>query len=170
MHTNEPRITPAAKAVAAAHHPLFDRDVEFWRDLEKSTIKSAVTARNEAASKLQTLVTWLWGITTSGTLGGVAFKLVVNASVTNPNLSLSTILIALASALLVATYWLCVRAQFPIELSFVDPNTGDELIAIRNNYEKALKAKNNWLRLALGFSALATVIVSLALIAHLMGK
>ncbi|HTX17198.1 MAG TPA: hypothetical protein VMG34_00955 [Bacteroidota bacterium] len=167
MHTNEPRITPKVKITAAAHDPQFEEDVTFWRDIEKSTIKSAVSARNEAASKLQTLVTWLWGITTSGTLGGVAFKLVANPSV---SASISTILIALASALLVATYWLCVRAQFPIELSFVDPNTGDELKEIRERFENALSVKTRWLHVALACSALATVTVSLALVVHLLGK
>ena len=183
MHINVPKTPPAgasklraanrialtAEQGAVTQSPLFDRDVDFWRDIEKSTIKGAVSARNEAASRLQTLVTWLWGITTSGTLGGVAFKLVAGGNVPNPSLNISTILIALASALLVTTYWLCVRAQFPIDLNFVDPENADELKSIRDQFDNEMKSKNAWLHLALSFSALSTVTVSIALILHLMG-
>ena len=146
----------------------FNHDVEFWRDMEKTSIKNALSSRNEGAAKLQTLVTWLWGITTSGSLVGVAFKLASAAP--NPEWNVANFLIAVSSVLLVVTYWLCVRAQFPIELSFADPDNPEGLAKIREQFKTALKVKNRWLHWAVLVSAIATASVSLSLLLHFADK
>lgn len=146
----------------------FNHDVEFWRDMEKTSIKNALSSRNEGAAKLQTLVTWLWGITTGSSLVGVAYKLASGGA--NPEWNTANILIGVSSILLVTTYWLCVRAQFPIELSFADPDTPEGLAKIREQFESALKIKNRWLHWAVFVSAAATLSVSLSLLLHFADK
>ena len=71
-----------------------------------------------------------------------------------------TLLIALASGLLIAVYWLTVWGQMPVSYEF-DPRSPDEIIDAHHN---VLSTKDRRLGYALGLSVVAAIAVAVALV------
>lgn len=134
-------------------------DDQFWFNWSETLISQSEGSTEKAAAKLQNLVIWLWGIyTASATVGFTLSK---------QSLSFwPTLIIALASAFLIALYWSSVWVQLPIKVSF-DPRSPTE---IREAYAEGIRAKNLRLKITVVFSFLAAVTVSIALIVASIGK
>jgi hypothetical protein len=128
-------------------------DDQFWFDWSKTQIEGALERRLQAFEKLQNLVLWLWGIYTS--FAAVGFTLSSKSLELGP-----TLLIALASGLLIAVYWACVWGQLPISIEF-DPRSPTE---IKQAHLKSITTKDMRLRIALGLSVVAAIAVALALV------
>lgn len=128
-------------------------DDQYWFDFSENLTKNAVTKRDEAAGKLQNLAIWLWGIYTAS--AAVGFTL------SGKSLSiLPTILIAAASAGLIAVYWSTIWVQMPDLIEF-DPRSPAE---IKQAYSMLVTSKHRRLKFSLVLSVIAAVMVSLALL------
>lgn len=119
-------------------------DDAFWLAYAKNTIQNSISTRNEAASKLEKMTLWFWGLYTTSFTIGVSIN-IIDAP--------TTVLILLASPVftLIITYWLCVIAQFPVTADF-DPRIPME---IKDAFNSGLKAKDKRFRWAL-FSTLVS--------------
>ena len=105
-------------------------DDQYWLKYSKAPADSALEKRDEAAAKAQNLAVWLWGIYTA--YAAVGFVL------SGKQLSiLSVVLIASASAFLIAVYWATVWVQMPIPTRF-DPRSPSE---IREAYANAVDSR-----------------------------
>lgn len=134
-------------------------DDGYWFTLSETLISKASENREQAASRLQNLIIWLWGIyTASATVG---FALSGKALSFWP-----TVLIAGASASLIAVYWSTVWVQMPILCEF-DPRSPTE---IKEAYKHGAVAKDHRLKLTIFLSVLAAFMVSLALITASVSK
>lgn len=128
-------------------------DDQYWFNFSENLTNNAISKRDEAAVKLQNLVLWLWGIYTAS--AAVGFTL------SGKSLSiLLTILIASASAGLIAVYWGTIWVQMP-KLEEFDPRSPTE---IRDVYSNLVITKQHRLNLVLGLSIIAAIMVSLSLI------
>jgi hypothetical protein len=128
-------------------------DDQYWFNLSEKLTENAVSKRDEAAGKLQNLAVWLWGIYTASAAVGFALS--------GKALSLSsTLLIAGASASLIAVYWSTIWVQMPDLVNF-DPRSPTDIQAA---YATLVTAKHRRLNFTLGFSVLAAVLVSVALL------
>jgi len=135
-------------------------DDEFWFDYSKSKVKNAMQARIDAASKIQTLIIWLWGIYTASASVGIALS---KTSYPLPVI----LLIALPSPVLIAAYWVATWAQLPVPtraFNEVMPET------IAKSYETELKERKMRINIALGISIFAAVLVAVALIGASLSK
>ncbi len=134
-------------------------DDGYWFTFSETLVSKASETREQAASKLQNLVLWLWGIyTASATVG---FALSGKALSFWP-----TVLIAGASASLIAVYWSTVWVQMPFLCAF-DPRSPTE---IKEAYKQGAVAKATRLKLTLFLSVLAAFMVSPALIIASVSK
>lgn len=128
-------------------------DDQYWFDFSENLTKNAVSKRDEAAGKLQNLVIWLWGIYTAS--AAVGFTL------SGKSLSiLPTVLIAAASAALIAVYWGTIWVQMPDLIEF-DPRSPTE---IKKAYSNLVTSKHRRLKFTVVLSIIAAVMVSLALL------
>ncbi|MBI4965024.1 MAG: hypothetical protein HY913_17245 [Desulfomonile tiedjei] len=128
-------------------------DDRYWFTYSEKLIGKAQESRDQAAEKIQKLVIWLWGIYTAGAAVGFALS--------GKALSLwPTILIAAASAFLIAVYWGTIWVQVPVVAKF-DPRAPAD---IREAYNACVVAKAWRLKVTLFLSVLAAFMVSLALI------
>lgn len=134
-------------------------DDQFWFDVSKEMVESAISKRNEAAAKLQKFIVWLWGIYTASAAVGIALS---KTSYSLPVI----ILIASPSAILIFAYWLALWVQMPVPTRF-DRRIPEE---IRNAHRKGVNTKSWKLRCAIVLSLFAAVLVSLALIAASLSK
>lgn len=135
--------------------PVPQVDDAFWFDYSKKLIENAIERRDQAAAKLQKLVLWLWGIYT----GSAA----IGFSLSEKDLSLGvTLLVASASASLIAVYWGTFWVQMPIRTDSFDPRSPDE---ISSAYLSSLEKKDSRLKLTLVLSIIAAVMVSVSLLA-----
>lgn len=134
-------------------------DAQFWFDLSKEMVESSASKRNEAATKLQKFIAWLWGIYTASAAVGIALS---KTSYSLPVI----ILIASPSAVLIFAYWLALWVQMPVPTRF-DRRIPAE---IRDAHKKGVKTKSWKLRWAIVLSLIAAVLVSLALIAASLSK
>src|SRR3954447_6229615 len=90
---------------------------QYWFDLSKTLADAASTVRNDAATKLQNMVIWFWGVyTTAVTVGTITSKSL-------PHYVYA--LLAAPSMILILAYWMTVRAQMPAEMRF-DPRIPDD--------------------------------------------
>ena len=128
-------------------------DDQFWFDWSKAHVEGALERRQQAFEKLQNLVLWLWGIYT--TFAAVGFTL------SSKSLELwPTLLIALASGLLIAVYWASVWGQLPVSIEF-DPRSPTE---INRAHYLSISTKDTRLRIALLLSVIAAIAVAVALV------
>jgi len=134
-------------------------DDQYWFNYSETLVSNAQTKREKAAETLQKLVVWLWGIYTAS--AAVGFALAEKA------LPLwQTLLIASASASLIAVYWGTVWIQMPILVEF-DPRSPTE---ISGAHKIGLDKKDKRLRLTVFLSILAAILVSLSIIFASVGK
>jgi hypothetical protein len=134
-------------------------DHQFWFDYSERIVKSATESGDAAASKLQSLALWLWGVYT----GGAAIGFALASKRLSPE---ATLLIALGSVCIISVYWAAVWVQIPIVAEF-DPRSPDEIIEL---YSAAVYTKKKRLKLTLALSAFAAVYVSFALIMAAVSK
>ncbi len=136
-------------------------DDKYWFDYSEKHVSTAVERRDKAAAKLQNLVLWLWGIyTTYAAVGFVLSK--------KPIGLLSTILIAAASAFLIAVYVGTVWIQMPVvKNSGFDPRSPTD---IRMLYYNIVSVKEFRLRVTLVLSIIAAIMVTVALIVASVSK
>lgn len=135
--------------------PVPQVDDAFWFDYSKKLVENAIERRDQAAGKLQKLVLWLWGIYT----GSAA----IGFSLSEKDLSLEvTLLVASASASLIAVYWGTFWVQMPIRTDSFDPRSPDE---ISSAYLSSLVNKDLRLKVTLVLSIIAAVMVSVSLLA-----
>lgn len=128
-------------------------DNRYWFAYSETLVGKAQESRDQAAEKLQKLVAWLWGIYTAGAAVGFALS--------GKTLSLwPTVVIAAASAFLIAVYWCTIWVQVPVVAKFDPRSPGD----IREAYNACVVAKNRRLKITLFLSVLAAFMVSLALL------
>jgi hypothetical protein len=128
-------------------------DDAYWFTFSEKLVNNAQDSRDQAAGKLQALVVWLWGIYTASAAVGFALS--------GKGLSWgSTLLIAAASFFLVAVYWGAVWVQVPVLVKF-DPRSPTEIMQA---YKTSLARKDRRLKVTLGLSMIAAIMVSLALI------
>jgi hypothetical protein len=128
-------------------------DDQFWFDYSAKAINSAVERRDQAASKIQTLVTWLWGIYTASAAVGFALS--------GKGLSVwPTLIIASASAALIGVYWATVWVITPV-LGQFDPRSPDD---IRADFNMLVRRKDRRLKVTLAAGLAAAALVSVALI------
>ncbi len=134
-------------------------DDKYWFDYSEKHVSTAVERRDKAAAKLQNLVLWLWGIyTTYAAVGFVLSK--------KPIGLLSTILIAAASAFLIAVYWGTVWVQMPPLVHF-DRKSASQ---IREKHGLIVKTKDIRLKVTLLLSIIAAIMVTVALIVASVSK
>ncbi|MBV9125514.1 MAG: hypothetical protein JO112_19370 [Planctomycetes bacterium] len=126
---------------------------EYWFTYSESLVTKESDRREQAAEKLQNLVLWLWGLYTAAAAVGFALS--------KKNLSFwPALLIAAASAALIATYWGSVWVRIPLLVEF-DPRSPTEIKAA---YKTSVQARARRLNITLGLSILAAAMVSLALV------
>lgn len=134
-------------------------DDNFWFELAKEIVKNGTEKRNEAGAKLQTLISWLWGIYTAGATVGI--------SLSKTSYSLPVILlIASPSIVLIVAYWVAVWVQMPLSAKF-DPRIPKDIMRA---YLKGTKIKSYRLAIALSLSFIAAVLVSFALVVASLSK
>lgn len=134
-------------------------NAQYWFDISKQMVGNATSSRNDAASKLQSAIVWLWSIYTAGAaigiaLSGKAFSLPV------------TLLIASPSAMLIAAYWVALWVLMPSDLHF-DPKIP---VDIKRAYLEGLRAKKWKLKLAEALSFVSAFLVAVALFVASMSK
>jgi hypothetical protein len=134
-------------------------DDQYWFDLSKTLIDDSTKARNDAAAKLQTTITWFWTVYTAAITIGAAL-----AAKKFPWYVF--VLLSLPSVVLIVAYWMTVRAQMPADVQF-DPRSPDD---IQTAYNNGLKKKKKALSLALAFSLLAAVVLGAALVTASVAK
>lgn len=127
-------------------------DDAFWLEYAKSTIQNSITTRNEAASKLEKMTLWFWGLYTASFTIGVSINL-IDAPTT------ILVLLALPVFTLIITYWLCVRAQFPVTAEY-DPVIP---IEIKDGFNRGLKIKNRRFQSAVISTLISAFLLGFAL-------
>lgn len=133
-------------------------DDQYWFDLSQKLVDGGQTSRDAAALKLQNLALWLWGIYTAS--AAIGFTLAAK-----PISLQMQLLIASASAALIAIYWMSVWIQMPVALEF-DPRAPAQ---IRKAYDEGVYIKSRRLHLALACSLPAAALVALALVTASIG-
>jgi hypothetical protein len=128
-------------------------DDAYWFSVSEDLVNKSVTRQEEAAGKLQNLVLWLWGIYTT--------YAAVGATLAGKSIPLwAVLLIALASAALIAVYWGTVWVQAPVAVSF-DPRSPDD---IRSAFGDILAAKQKRFAATMAGSVAAAFLVAVALV------
>ncbi len=128
-------------------------DDQFWFDYSLSLIGDAVPKREKAAEVIQKLVLWFWGVYTATATVGFALS--------DKNLSiLPTIVIASASASLIAVYWCTAWILMPILVEF-DPRSPTE---ISEAHKLTVESLNRRIKFTVAMSLIAAVLVSLSII------
>lgn len=128
-------------------------DEEYWFTFSETLIGKAQDRQEQAAEKLQNLVLWLWGIYTAS--AAVGFALAKKDIPLWP-----TLLIAAASASLIAVYWGTVWVRVPLLVEF-DPRSPTE---IEHAYAELIYARNRRLQITLVLSVVAAVAVTVSLV------
>jgi len=123
----------------------------FWFSRAREMIERAVTAREEAASRLVTGVGWFWTVYSSVAIVGVA--------ITEQDLSLPVgIFLAAPAILLMFTYLLALRVLLPFDGEF-ERKSPD---SIESAYQAALDLKRARLRIAVVAASISAVSVGAA--------
>lgn len=127
---------------------------QYWLKYAQKTVENSITARNDAAAKLEKMTLWFWGLYTASFTIGVSINL-IKAPL--------PVLVLLASpiATLIITYWLCVRAQLPVMAKF-DPRIPYE---IKEAYNEGLKIKYRRFVWSLIFTFISALLLCSALTA-----
>jgi hypothetical protein len=129
-------------------------DDAYWFAMSEDLVGKSLGTHEAAAAKLQNLVLWLWGVYTTYATVGLALA--------GKSLPLwATILIALASAALIAVYWGTFWVQAPVAGHEFDPRSPDD---IRHAFTGILEERNRRFQLTLAGSVLAAFLVALALV------
>lgn len=132
---------------------------QYWFDYSENLITNGLENRNKAAASIQSFVLWLWGIYT--VFASIGFGLSGKALA-----SWDTLVIALASASLIAVYGGTVWVQIPVSVAF-DPRSPNEIEKV---YLINIKHKNRRLQLTLGLLIIAAIMVSISLIIASVAK
>lgn len=99
-------------------------DDEFWLKYAKDEITNSNASLTDSAARLEKMTIWFWGLyTTSYTIG-----VTTNIIDAPPGV---LILLASPIGLLIITYWLCVRAQLPVNGTY-DPRIPSEILHAYN--------------------------------------
>lgn len=128
-------------------------DDRYWFNYSETLVKGGLESRDKAAAAIQTFAIWLWGIYTAS--AAVGFALAGKEFAFLP-----TFFIALGSASLIAVYWGTILVQMPVLVEF-DPRSPDDIMRV---YVSNVAKKDRRLKMTLGLSVLAGVMVSVALV------
>lgn len=132
----------------------------YWFEFSKKLMDESIKLRDTAAGKLQTLVIWLWGIYTA--YAAIGFGL------TDKKVDiLYVILIAAASAFLIAVYWGTIWIQMPAWTEGFDPRSPTEIADLHGDI---IKIKDRRTKITLFLSIVAAISVSIALITASFSK
>jgi len=134
-------------------------DDQYWFNYSETVITGSQKRREDAATAIQKLVVWLWGIYTASTAIGFALS-------GKELMFWPTLMIAAASGALILVYWGTVWVLVPVEIEF-DPRSPTE---IRNAYSEMIKTKSRRLNITLLLSVVAAVMVSVALVLASVSK
>jgi hypothetical protein len=124
----------------------------YWLEYSKNTISNTITSINEAASKLEKMTLWFWGIYTASFTIGITINL-ISAPI------LVLILLASPIVTLILTYWLCNWVQLPV-ISDFNPQIPEE---IKHSFNRAARIKNIRLKITLFTTFLSALLLSSAL-------
>lgn len=119
-------------------------DDQFWFEHSKSLVSNAVSKRDEATQRIQSLTAWLWTIYTASVTVGVS-KLHFSTT--------ETIQVLIPIPSLLAVYWIAAYAQMPVNLTF-DPRSPDE---IRQAYVGVVKKKGTLIWWAMFISLISVL-------------
>jgi hypothetical protein len=129
-------------------------DDAYWFSASEDLVGKSLGVHEAAASKLQNLVLWLWGVYTTYATVGLALS--------GKSLPLwATVLIALASAALIGVYWGTVWVQSPVNAIEFDPRSPDD---IRHAFTSILEERDRRFKATLAGSVAAASLVVLALV------
>lgn len=138
----------------AAQPPAPKIDDAYWFSASEDLVGKSLGVHDAAATKLQNLVLWLWGVYTTYATVGLALS--------GKSLPLwATILIALASAALIGVYWGTVWVQSPASPVEFDPRSPDD---IRYAFTSILEERDRRFKATLAGSVAAAFLVVLALV------
>lgn len=146
-------------APAQIEPPVPVIDDSYWFVWSGKVVDGALSARNDAAAKLQTLVVWLWGIYTASAAVGFAL-----AKYSYP--FWTALLVATPSWMLILAYCLAAWVQIPVLAGF-DPRAPGDIEAV---YNKDVRNKQLRLRMAVGASMIAATFVGIALMVAALGR
>ena len=94
-------------------------DDRFWFGLSKEMLQNSVSSRNDAAAKVQSMISWFWGIYTASAAVGIALSKTTYSY-------FIIFLMAAPSLVLIAAYWVAVWVQMPVRAEF-DPRTPNSI-------------------------------------------
>jgi len=134
-------------------------DDEYWLQYAQDSVKNSITSINDGAAKLEKMTIWFWGLYTASFTIGVSINL-IEAPI--------SILFLLGSPiiLLIFTYWLCIRAQLPVNPSIVGKKTGFDPhipFEIQLAYNETIKTKNKRFKWAINLSFFSAFLLAVAL-------
>lgn len=150
---------PASQLVPAMQQPMPKINDQYWFNYSESLVTNGLENRNKAASTIQNFIVWLWAIYTG--FASVGFALSGKELV-----SWQAAFIALASVSIIAVYAGTVWVQIPVTVPF-DPRSPDDIEGV---YLTNMRSKTRRLRVTLGLSILAAIMVSMSLIVASVAK
>jgi hypothetical protein len=127
-------------------------DDTYWFSLSEDLVTKSLGIHEAAAARIQTLVLWLWGIYTAATGVGVGL-----AGRALPLWAL--LIIAAASAVLIAVYWATTWVQAPVEVEF-DPRSPDEIM---DAFGRIVQVRRRRFRITMAGSVTAAAFVVVAI-------
>src|ERR1051325_1358259 len=130
----------------------------YWLKFAKDHVSNAITARDDAANKLDGFLTVVWGIYTAAFTAAVAFG---NVSAT------SKIIMILPVIIIPVAKFLCIHVQLPVPVNFY-PNVPDSIE--QDGYAVIIRRKNSILLLAKFISFLSAISIGLAIFVYKMGN
>lgn len=150
MSALPPTPQPAAEPPAV---PAPAIDMAYWFAYSKTLVDGAVKQRDDAAERLQNLVTWLWTIYTAGVTVGVTLG---KASLAE----WQAVLLGIPSIMLPLVYCMTLWVRGPNLVTF-DPRSPSDIEGV---YDKAVQSKTKRLRLTVFVAYVTTVVVGVAII------
>lgn len=122
-------------------------DDQFWLKFAKDHVAGALAARDEAAGKIDTFLSWVWTVYTAVFAAGVAFNVIGTDMSTRIIMALPVVLLPLAR-------YVCVAVLLPVETTFAT-NVIEKIKS--DGYATILKRKNSLLNRA-KFAAVLSVL------------
>lgn len=131
----------------------------FWYDIGKDLVSGLPEKINISAEKFEKLILWLWGIYTP--LIGIGAGGLTLLQQNLPSMMVMFLLI-LPCIVLLFSYWLVVRAQTSVFVSF-DPRSPTE---IENKYSWIVYEKGKYFSLSRWVTLVACTLIPIAMLSH----
>ena len=135
-------------------------DRDYWLDYAKDGISKSIESRDKAAEKLDTFLTWVWGIYTS------VFALASLFNYVSTNIC-QLIFVAQPILIIMLSRFFCTMVTMPYtnndDNMLADPN---DVASIIDSFKLIVKHKKNKLRTAIIFTFISIISISLALVGY----